>query len=76
MYIILLVFIIVLGGLCVLTFDPCRPSPQYFKPNPYFTNEVLSKEIIMESAGEANVVGTEIEWKPGKVYIVCRLVHT
>ena len=40
---------------------------QHFKPNPYFTNEVLSKEIVIEGSGEASIEGTEIKWKPGKV---------
>ena len=48
-------------------FDLYCLSMQYFKPNPYFMNEVLSKEIVMENSGETSIEGTEIKWKPGKV---------
>lgn len=42
---------------------------QHFRQNPYFENEVLSKEVIMEGSGETSVTGTEINWKEGKVHL-------
>ena len=40
---------------------------QFFRPNPYFENEVLSKEYALDANGESMIKGTEIKWKPGKV---------
>ena len=40
---------------------------QHFKPNPFFTNSVLVKEVSLDSNGECVVRGTDIEWKPGMV---------
>lgn len=37
----------------------------YFKTNPYFTNDSLSKEYTLETTGETTVLGTEINWKEG-----------
>ncbi|KAL5483736.1 hypothetical protein EMCRGX_G020146 [Ephydatia muelleri] len=37
----------------------------HFKPNPFFTNSVLVKEVSLDSNGECVVRGTDIEWKPG-----------
>ena len=42
---------------------------QYFRPNPYFENAMLSKEYVLDSSGDSNVIGTEIKWKPGMVRI-------
>jgi template-activating factor I len=38
----------------------------FFRPNPYFENEVLSKEYALDTNGESMIKGTEIKWKPGK----------
>lgn len=39
----------------------------YFSPNDYFKNDVLKKEIIMESEEQpSHSVGTEIQWCDGK----------
>lgn len=43
---------------------------QHFRPNPYFENEVLSKEVVMEDPGETTVTDTQILWKEGKVGVV------
>ena len=40
---------------------------QHFRPNPYFENEVLSKEVVMEGSGDTIVRDTKILWKAGKV---------
>lgn len=43
---------------------------KHFRPNPYFENEVLSKEVVMEGPGETTVTDTQILWKEGKVGVV------
>ena len=47
---------------------------QYFRPNPYFENEVISKEVVMEGSGETAVINTPIHWKEGKVCL-CACMH-
>jgi len=37
-----------------------------FDPNPYFKNEVLSKEFRYDKEGNLTVIPTKIEWKEGK----------
>jgi template-activating factor I len=37
----------------------------HFDPNPYFTNDVLTKEFLL-SSGEPTSTSTPIEWKEGK----------
>lgn len=38
-----------------------------FDPNPFFKNEVLSKEFRYDKEGNLTVIPTKIEWKEGKV---------
>ena len=39
----------------------------HFNSNPYFENDMLSKEFHLNEAGEPSSNSTELKWKPGKV---------
>ena len=50
---------------------------QGFAENPYFTNEVLFKEVIVNEHGHQLSRATPIKWKGGMVgYIVVFLLDT
>merc|ERR1712137_679328 len=38
----------------------------HFNSNPYFENDMLSKEFHLNEAGEPSSNSTELKWKPGK----------
>ena len=49
---------------------------QHFRPNPYFENEVVSKEFHLNETGDPKSKATPIRWKPNKVSIIYSgLVH-
>ena len=60
---------------CSCGFASLSHSLQFFRANPYFENEVLSKEYALDANGESMIKGTEIKWKPGKVSPHCNSTH-
>ena len=50
---------------------------QHFKDNPYFENNVISKDFHMSETGDPSSTSTPIVWKEGKVgfYLRLSLLH-
>lgn len=42
-------------------------SPQFFDTNPYFSNDMLTKEFHLNDTGDPSSQSTPIKWKEGKV---------